>query len=239
MTETDGEDERRMMPIKKKLEALGIAILIFSSGFMMLFLGSIGNWVSPASQIHVACIGDSLTEKSGYPENLQAMLGINYWVRNFGVSGSAVVLNSERPYMNQSAFRNAKAFQPSIVIIMLGTNDAHEKANESIGDFSLAYEKLIDEFEALEGNQQILLVKPPPIFDNDLGLNNTKLEQDVIPSIEQAANALSLPVIDAHATLIQHPEYFGDGVHLTNEGAMLLTSEIYQAVTSNYTDAGS
>lgn len=158
---------------KRTLVAVGIVILIASSGFMVLFFGSLGNWTSPASQIHVACIGDSITEASGYPENLQAMLGANYRVGNFGVSGSTVQLNSDRPYMNQSAFLKAKAFQPSIVIIMLGTNDAREDTHESIENFSVDYKKLINEYQALEGNQQIWLVKPPPIFDNELNLNDT------------------------------------------------------------------
>lgn len=74
--------------------------------------------------IRVACVGDSITQGSGYPAKLQVLLGTNYSVGNFGVSGSTVTLNSTKPYMNQTAFEKAQQFQPKVVVIMLGTNDA-------------------------------------------------------------------------------------------------------------------
>ena len=39
--------------------------------------------------------------------------------------------------------QKSKIFQPSIVIIMLGTNDAHATTCESIGNFSVDYKKLV------------------------------------------------------------------------------------------------
>ena len=223
----------RVTRTKMALLALGIAILTISLGFIVLFLGSIDIRTKPANLIHVACVGDSITEGSGYPVHLQAMLGDSYKVGNFGVSGSTVLLNSDTPYMKQSAFQKAKAFQPSIVVIMLGTNDAHETTYESIENFQADYKKLISAYQELEGNPQIWLVTPPPIFENELDLNETHLEQGVIPQIEQVANELDLPTIDVNTALINYPEYFGDGVHPSSEGAMLIASEINQAITSN------
>jgi len=223
----------RMTRTKKALLALGIAILIISLSFIVLFLGSLGIGTKPANLIHVACIGDSITELSGYPVDLQAMLGDSYTVGNFGVSGSTVRLNSDTPYMKQSAFQEAMAFQPSIVVIMLGTNDAHKTTYESIENFQADYRRLISAYQELESNPQIWLVTPPPIFENELNLNETNLEQDVIPQIEQVANELDLPTIDVNTALMSYPEYFGDGVHPSSEGAMLIASEINQAITSD------
>ena len=45
-------------------------------------------------------------------------------VGNFGAGSTTVSLNTETPYMNTSVFQSALEFQPNIVIIMLGTNDA-------------------------------------------------------------------------------------------------------------------
>jgi lysophospholipase L1-like esterase len=116
---------------------------------------------------------------------------------------------------------------------MLGTNDAHETTYESIENFQADYKKLISAYQVLDSNPQIWLVTPPPIFENELDLNETNLEQGVIPQIEQVANELSLPTIDVNTALSNYPEYFGDGVHPSNEGAMLIASEINQAITSD------
>jgi lysophospholipase L1-like esterase len=223
----------KLTKAKMALLAVGLAILVGSSGLMALFLGSLAIGTKPPNLIHVACVGDSITEGSGYPAHLQTMLGNSYKVGNFGVSGSTVLLNSNTPYMKQSAFQKAKAFQPSIVVIMLGTNDAHETTYESIENFQADYKKLISAYQVLDSNPQIWLVTPPPIFENELDLNETNLEQGVIPQIEQVANELSLPTIDVNTALSNYPEYFGDGVHPSNEGAMLIASEINQAITSD------
>jgi acyl-CoA thioesterase-1 len=223
----------KMTKTKMALLAVGLVILIVSSGLIVLFFGSLVIGANPANLIRVACIGDSITEGEGYPVHLQAMLGDSYKVGNFGVSGSAVLLNSDIPYMNQSAFQNSKAFQPSIVVIMLGTNDAHETTYEPIENFQANYKQLISAYQALDSNPQIWLATPPPIFENELDLNETNLEQGVIPQIEQVANDLRLPTIDINTALINYPEYFGDGVHPNNEGAMLIANYINQAITSN------
>jgi hypothetical protein len=46
----------------------------------------------------VACMGDSITEVSGYPEDLQKLLGNNSVVGNFGVRGATVSFGSVNPY---------------------------------------------------------------------------------------------------------------------------------------------
>jgi len=223
----------KMTKAKTALLAAGIVILIASSGLIVMFFGNLENRIPPQSLIRVACVGDSLTEGSGYPANLQIMLGANYNVGNFGVSGSSVLLSSDRPYMKQTACQKSKVFQPSIVIIMLGTNDARATAYESINNFSDDYKKLISEYQALTSNPEIWLVKPPPILENDLKLNDTNLKQEVIPQIEQVANELHLPTIDVNTILTNYPEYLMDGVHPSSEGAALIANEINQAITVN------
>ena len=205
---------------KKTLMTFGIVALTVLS-VMTLFLESLNN-VNHNGLIRVACVGDSITEGSGYPENLQVMLGDNYKVGNFGVSGSTVMQNSDRPYMNQSAFWRAMAFQPSIVVVMLGTNDAKENPYSSVENFQSDYKELIGKYET-----------PPPIFENDLNLNNTNLEQTIIPSIEYIANELDLSTVDVNTALTEYPEYFMDGVHPSSDGAMLIASKINQAIIVN------
>jgi lysophospholipase L1-like esterase len=227
----------RMATAKRILLAFVTAVLIVSFYCIGLFMLSPNKSVLGAGLIHVACVGDSITEGSGYPENLQALLGDDFKVGNFGVSGSRVLLTSGLPYMNQSEFWEAKAFQPSIVVVMLGTNDATENATESVETFQADYTELVSAYATLENNPAVWLVKPPPILENDLNLNNTSLEQGIIPCIEDVANELDLPMIDVHTALTGYPEYFIDGVHPGSDGAMAIAREINQAITFNDTSA--
>jgi lysophospholipase L1-like esterase len=168
------------------------------------------------------------------------LLGTNYTVGNFGVSGSTVSLKSGKPYMNQTAFQKAKAFQPDIVIIMLGTNDASSAAYQYLESTDDDYKQLIAEFQALPGSQEVWLVEPPPIFNSGPGPNNTNLVQDVIPTIQQVANDLNLSTIDVYTGLANHSEFFPDGVHPDSEGAEVIATDVYEAITfanSNSFDA--
>ena len=225
--------EKMKTATKTKLRVAGIAILIVSSGLIVLYFENFGNRTSPANTIRVACVGDSITEGFGYPDELWMMLGANYTVQNFGAGGSTVLLSSDKPYMNQTALQRAKDYLPNIVVIMLGTNDASPAYYQNIGDFVNDYKKLVGEFQALTSKPKIWLVKPPPIFNNGSGPNSVNIVQGVIPRIEQVANELGLPTIDVYTALANHPEYFLlDGVHPNSQGAKLIASEIYKAITS-------
>ena len=80
--------------------------------------------------IRVACVGDSITEgfkydNASYPMFLSSLLNSEdnaVIVRNFGTSGSQT-----GDYLKSENFFMAVAFQPDIVVIGLGTNDAMVK----------------------------------------------------------------------------------------------------------------
>src|SRR3989339_2168821 len=99
---------------KVKLLALGIITMIAISGLAAYTVIANNTGSDP---IRVACVGDSITEGSGYPDKLQTLLGSNYNVRNFGVSGSTVSQHSTLPYIDQIEFRKAEDFNPEIVVI--------------------------------------------------------------------------------------------------------------------------
>ena len=60
---------------KNVLLAALVVVLTISVSYAALFLANIGNNSKPSTPISVACVGDSITEWSGYPADLQAMLG--------------------------------------------------------------------------------------------------------------------------------------------------------------------
>jgi sialate O-acetylesterase len=195
---------------------------------MLSYLVFPANRGSIFSPIRVACVGDSITEGSYYPSDLQALLGKNYTVGNFGAGGSTVLFSSDKPYIYRIAFQKAVAFHADIVVIMLGTNDATPKYYGKIDNFVRDYKMLISRFQTEQ--PQIWLVKPPPIFDDGLGPSSANLVNGVIPGIEQVAAELGLPIIDVYSLLLNHPEYFTDGVHLSSEGAEIIAMAVYQAL---------
>jgi lysophospholipase L1-like esterase len=217
----------KMTNTRRALLAVGVAVLFMSSGLAVLFFSC----RAPTSLIRVACVGDSITE-DGYPSELQVMLGAEYDVGDFGASGSTVSFSTEKPYIHEAVRLESKFFQPSIVVIMLGTNDAQADA-ESFGNFSEDYTQLVGEYLSLASDPVIWLVKPPPIFENHFNLSETSLEQGVIPQIEQVARDLNLSTIDVNAIMAGHPEYFMDGVHPSSEGTAVIANEIIQAITAS------
>ena len=217
------------MKKKMKLSAVLIAIIAVAT-LIVTFqpLSILGE--NEAGPIRVACVGDSITAITGYPSDLQSQLGPKYLVGNFGVNGSTVLLDSWKPYMNQSEFQDALDFKPNIVIILLGTNDDLEMLRPSNASFQEDYAKLISAFQKLDSKPQIWIVTPPPIFSNSTDLSSPYLSGVIVPKIEDLANKMSLPLIDVYSAFGKHSDYFVDGVHPNSQGAALIASTVCQAI---------
>ena len=207
---------------------IGVAVLIVLLGIATYGNIATSNMPKP---IRVALVGDSITQGSGYPFKLQMLLGSNYTVGNFGVCGSTVSHNSTIPYVNQTEFQRAEDFDPDIVVIMLGTNDANPEIAYSEDSFETDYSQIVTSFQGLDGNQLIWVVKSPPIFANNSSYNNTYLADTVLPHIDNLANQMNLPTVDMYNALISHSDYFMDGVHPNPDGATVIASNVYDAIT--------
>jgi lysophospholipase L1-like esterase len=208
---------------------------LVASGLTAFFILAAGNKKPSSDIIRVACVGDSLTQSTAYPYDLWMLLGTsNYTVRNFGVGGTTVLLNSQTPYMNTSVFQSALEFQPNIVIIMLGTNDAQPSLEPFNASFVGDYIKLVNVFQALTNKPEIWVVLPPPLFSNQSGrISPEYFKLTVIPSIKQAANETNLPTIDVYSTMANYSIYFPDGEHPNSDGAKLIADEIYRGISSS------
>ena len=211
--------------------AAAIAIVVIAVSLVAVFSENHTSDSASGKLAMVACMGDSITQITGYPADLQTLLGNSSIVGNFGLSSTTVDFYTSLPYFFQPEFRNATNFKPTTVIIMLGTNDARTDNYQQIGSFVTDYEFMISRIETLCRGTQIYLVEPPPIFNNTLSLNGTDFAQGVIPRIQQVANAMGLPLIDVYDQLTNHPEYFPDGVHPDSEGAQVIANIIYNAIT--------
>jgi len=227
------------MNLKWKVAAIVITLVTVMSGVTAFVINTTQNTKEQNALIRVACVGDSITNMSGYPDsysdNLWMLLGANYNISRFGVDGATVTLGSERPYINQIELQKAKDFQPKIVIIMLGTNDARPDLHRFNGSFVEDYERLIAEFEVLPSKPKIWIVEPPPIFHNGTGLSTEFFDKNIIPNIQQVAKETNLPIVDVYSALACHEDYFWDGVHPRIEGSKVIADEIYKALISSIT----
>ncbi len=192
------------------------------------------NLPSSSQTIRIACVGDSLTEFTIYPEELRRLLnGPQYVIGNFGACGTTVSLDSELPYIRTSAFQDALEFKPNIVIIMLGTNDSQSNLEPYNSSFVNDYKKIIKAFQTLPSKPKIWIVLPPPIFDDEMGaIDPDYFKRSLIPCIKEAANQTNFPIIDVYSALANCSDYFPDGIHPNNEGAKLIANEIYKAIVS-------
>jgi lysophospholipase L1-like esterase len=208
-----------------------VVVLTISVIATSFFLANLKEETSPDA-LHVACVGDSLTQSTIYPLELSNKLGSkNYVVENFGVGSTTVSLDSETPYMDTSKFHDALEFQPDIVIIMMGTNDAQPSLHQYNTTFVDDYLTLVAEFQKLSTAPEIWIVLPPPIFSDQGGkISPDYFANVLIPLIEQVAAEANLPTIDVYSALLDRSDCFPDGIHPTTEGGKLIAKTIYDAI---------
>lgn len=178
------------------------------------------------TQTRIACIGDSITELSGYPNILQQKLGSSFVVANFGACGTSVSLDSESPYLKSPAYTSAIEFQHNLAIVMLGTNDA--TSNFCSSRFIADYNSLLEALKSLSSHPKVWVVRPPHVF-NELWLSGHILSNEIIPAVDEAAKQAKLPVIDVYSATDNRNLFF-DGVHPNDEGAKVIVEVIHQAI---------
>lgn len=209
-----------------KLLAAALAILIALSAAeaYVIFTGSSGNEAMP---IRIACIGDSLTRGTEYTLFLWEQLDSGYLLSDFGVGGTTASMDSEKPYMNESAFQLAQSFQPNVVIVMLGTNDAG--LDVSPESFTQDYTTLVETFKGLQTKPAVFIVQPPPIV-NSTTLSNAKLTHTIIPAIAATAHQTGATLVDAYTPMLNHEGSYTDGVHPDADGAKVIADAIYASL---------
>lgn len=193
----------------------------------------------------VACIGNSVTfgyghsnpSATSYPTRLGMMLGDGFDVRNFGHSGATLLRRGHRPYTKQDAYRAALDFAPDMAVIHLGLNDTDPRNWPNYRDeFIPDYLSLIDTLRAVNPDVKIWICRMTPIFHGHRRFKSGT--RDWFWQIQQAIDAVSqiaaVPVIDLHESLYSRPDLFADALHPDVEGAQILASTVYSAITGDY-----
>jgi acyl-CoA thioesterase-1 len=193
----------------------------------------------------IACVGDSITcgaliknrKENCYPAQLEKLLGAGYSVRNFGVNGHSLQKKASKPYWEHGHFQASSDFGAALVILMLGTNDARENNWKGIEAYAADYREMLGHYTSLPGRPIVYAMTPPPQFAKKGREKKTRLRNErigeMIESIKTIAAELGVKVIDIHAALGGHPEYFGfDGVHPNAEGARAIAETVYSKLSA-------
>lgn len=181
----------------------------------------------------VSCIGDSITYGAGitdrmtssYPAQLEPLLRVvdgTWRVTNFGVSATTLLRQGDYPYVTTSAYQNALASEPDIVIIKLGTNDSKTINWIYSEDFVSDYCDLVDSFRALPSCPEVWICKPVPAFELVETINPTVIHDEILPMIEEIAALKGTPVIDLYTALLPYGDLFPDAIHPNAEGAGIM-----------------
>ena len=202
------------------------------------------------AQIRVACVGDSITygvavssPATTYPADLQAALGSGYNVQNFGYPGLALMNlpggnpSSHPPYSTSSQYSSMVAFNPNIIIVMLGTNDAAFPvdaagwAADYLATFTSQYESFINTLRTLPGTPAVYIATTPEVYGtNQYSIDPTVANSIIAPAIHTIASAAGAPLIDVHTATVSTGAYSGDNVHPNDLGTSFIANTVYTAL---------
>ncbi|MBW2379539.1 MAG: hypothetical protein JRG70_08295 [Deltaproteobacteria bacterium] len=202
--------------------------------------GSGGSGGTPATEaVRVAFIGDSITEPVGtpatpvnYPEHLVSLLGDEFDLGNFGVGGATMSRVGSFSYWDLPEFAEAKAFEPHVVTIMLGTNDT-KPAIWDADAYEQDYRDMVEEMESLPSKPTLLLLRPVPVFgENAFLIRGDVLRDEVLPIIDRLGVEYDLVVVDLYTPLLEHGDLFPDNVHPTAAGGLLIAERLIEPLVS-------
>jgi len=187
--------------------------------------------------IRVACVGDSITQGMRlakgmtYPEQLQNMLGSAWIVKNFGKGGRTLLKQGDHPYWNESIYQLALQFVPDVVIIKLGTNDTKPQNWKHIADFKNDYRDLVESFRSLPSKPRIYICTPCPVVGSGAFKIKNACVTEEVGWVKELAAELHVGLVDINAAFAGKPHLLPDKVHPNEEGATLLASTVYSALT--------
>lgn len=197
--------------------------------------------VSTQKIIKVAAIGDSNTFGSGvvsetdsskaYPGQLQQLLGEQYEVSNFGLSGRTLLSTGDVPYTKEPAYEQSRDMQPGVVLIMLGTNDS-KPWNWNLSRYEDELEAFVESYKKLASNPEVFLLTVPAADENNMGIRSGVIADEVVPAIVRVAAITDTRVIDIYNVTKNHLSLFADGVHPDTSGHTIIASTVYDALTS-------
>lgn len=220
-------------------KAIAYLFIVLTSFFIIFILVTKPKKLKTDDRIKIACVGNSITygstivnrNKNAYPRQLQAMLGEEYEVKNFGVSETTLLKNGDHPYWSTQEYWDAKDFDPDILFIKLGTNDSKLKNRIYLDKFKKDYKELIRNFKVNNEHVRVVLLLPLPSFAADsTGIWNPIIRQKIIPLTQQVAFETGSEVIDLYQLFVNQEGLLSDKIHPTSLGATVISKRLYEVV---------
>ena len=199
--------------------------------------------INDSDPVKIACVGNSITfgsgianrEKNAFPQQLQAMLGMQYDVRNFGVSGRTLLKKGDYPYWETETYNNALLFKPDIVYIKLGTNDSKLQNRIYLNEFEANYMELIANFKKQNGQVRIVILLLVPSFLNDsASIWNPVIKDRIIPVLQKIAYKTDVELLDLYQLFIDKQELLPDKIHPSSLGATVIAKRLYENIMRSY-----
>jgi lysophospholipase L1-like esterase len=195
--------------------------------------------VSVQAITRITCIGASITHGAtlpdpatqSFPGQLQTLLGKNYVVNNFGVSGTTLLRKGNFPYWNMPAYQQALKSSPDIVFIDLGGNDSKLINRPYYQKFEDDYHAMINSFKQLPSHPRIVLLLAMPSFEKDTtGIYDPVIVNQINLHIRQVAYDEKLEVLDMHSPLINHEDWTPDKIHPNVQGSAIAAKKLYDII---------
>lgn len=196
------------------------------------------------NQIKVACVGDSITYGYGiknwpdnnYPKLLQNLLGDNYSVENFGVSGSCAANKHYLPYKKTKTYIESLEYKADILIFMLGSNDSKPFNWTSKEQFKKDYLAILDTYTKDKKVKVYLCTISRAFFPRGRSTGMTtygiqpKVIEEIVEIIKEIASEKNYNLIDINRLTCDNRQWFKDNVHPNNEGVLAIAKEIYENI---------
>ena len=165
---------------------------------------------SPTASMRIACVGNSITRgdarqepgegthtphkyktfnRGNFPAELATLLAGRAAVANFGHGGCSVLNTTRMGCQNFPEWKAALAWQPTVVLLMAGTNDSKESIWSS-HDFVRAYHRMALQLLALPSRPALLMMAPPPLIASKMPWRPEFLRSEVVPRIVSAVGSI-------------------------------------------------
>ena len=162
-------------------------------------------------KFHIACIGDSITFGAGvngktqmtWEHFLNELLGEEYQVINYGISGRTLQEKGDYPYKKDKFYQISLHCGAEIYLIMLGTNDAkpynwdRERYRRELASF-------VEEYRALPQQPRVVLMTPPRCYDDPkigkvaFDIERETIDREIVPILREEAEGKGLQGIQSH-----------------------------------------
>lgn len=193
---------------------------------------------TPNTRVRIACVGDSITEgfqlsnpkKESYPAQLAILTAESADVVNFAIRGRSVIKAGEQSYWDSLEYKKSLAFNPEIVVIMLGSNDMKDSNFGKRENIVRDYKSLIDSYKVLSSKPTIYICFPPPSYGIIRGITNQRIVDILIPKLKEIAKSNVLSIIDMYTLLSDKKELFPDTLHPNKEGARQIAQKVYESI---------